>query len=272
VLSRVSPGHVAPLLQPEQEDLLVILVEATRNLLPGQREQFMFLPTAGDSNSLCHPGLPGGEISAYDGDLDVLSNEGLINRTWGGRSGDWYFDVTPRGFAVYEAIKRRAGAPVRQIEEELTRYLDAEVFQERYPEAYRKWSEATEKLWSSEPEQQLTTIGHLCREAIQEFATALVERHKPREVDQDKAHDIARVTAVLDQHATKFGTRVSSFLDALVAYWRTVSGLVQRQEHGRQKEDRPLVCEDGRRVVFQTAIVMFEIDRALERGRSAATP
>jgi hypothetical protein len=38
---------------------------------------------------------------------------------------------------------------------------------------------------------------------------------------------------------------------------------VQRQEHGAQKEGRPLVWEDGRRVVFQTAIVMFELDRAL---------
>lgn len=48
-------------------------------------------------------------------------------------------------------------------------------------------------------------------------------------------------------------------LDALVVYWGTVSDLIQRQEHGAQKEGEALRWEDGRRVVFQTAVVMFEI-------------
>jgi hypothetical protein len=56
---------------------------------------------------------------------------------------------------------------------------------------------------------------------------------------------------------------VPLFLDALIAYWRAVSNLVQRQEHGVQKAGSQLVFEDGRRVIFQTAIVMFEVDRAL---------
>jgi hypothetical protein len=250
------------LLLPEQEDLLISLVEATRNLPRGLREQFMFLPTAGDSNDLCHPGLPGGAVSASEGDLNVLSMEQLINVIRRGASGDWYFDVSPRGFKVYEGIKRRSGAPARQIEEGIMRYLDAAVFQQRYPEAHRKWSEAAEKLWSSDSEQQLTTIGHLCREAMQAFATALIEQHTPPTVDEDKAHDKARVMAVLKQHAARLGSATRPFLEALLAYWATVSDLVQRQEHGSQKEGRPLVWEDGRRVVFQTAVVMFEIDRA----------
>jgi hypothetical protein len=45
--------------------------------------------------------------------------------------------------------------------------------------------------------------------------------------------------------------------------YATVSDLVQRQEHAGQREGEPLVWEDGRRIVFQTAIVMFEIDRSL---------
>jgi len=249
------------LLQPEQEELLVALVEATRNLPRGQRERFMFAPTL-DSSTIQHPGLPGREVPAYGGDIDILSNEGLLNVTWGQHTR--FFDVTPRGFAVYEVIKQRSGVPVRQLEEDLMRYLDGEVFAKAYPEAHRKWSEAAEKLWSSDSEQQLTTIGHLCRESMQEFATALVERHKPQGVDQDKAHDIARVRAVLSQYQARLGTSVASFLDALLTHWRAVSSLVQRQEHGAQKEGHSLVWEDGRRVVFQTAVVMFEIDRALE--------
>jgi hypothetical protein len=74
---------------------------------------------------------------------------------------------------------------------------------------------------------------------------------------------VARIRSVLQQHAAKLGTTAAPFLDALLVYWGTVSDLVQRQEHGAQKEGRPLVWEDGRRVVFQTAIVMFEVDRTL---------
>jgi hypothetical protein len=251
------------LLRPEQEELLVTLVEAERNLPRGEREQFMYFPTLVEP-SLAHPGLPGREIPVYIGDLDALSSAGLLRETWT-PSSVRLLDITPTGVAVYEAIKQRSSAPVEQLEEELRRYLDADVFQKRYPRAYRKWLEATDKLWSSDSEEQLNTVGHLCREAIQEFATALVERHKPSEVDKDKAHDINKIQAVLDQNAARLGTRVSDFLEALLNYWRAVSRLVQRQVHGSQKEDRPLVLEDGRRVVFQTAVVMYEVDRALER-------
>jgi hypothetical protein len=251
------------LLRPEQEDLLVTLVEAERNVPRDQREQFIYFPSMGDP-SLAHPGLPGREVSVYLGDLDVLSNAGLLNETRT-RSGTRHFDIAPAGFAMYEEIKRRSGAPLEQFEEDMTHYLEADIFQKRYPRAYRKWAEATEKLSSSDSEEQFNTVGYLCREAIQEFATALVERHKPSEVDKDKAHDINRIQAVLDKNAARLGTRVSDFLEALLSYWRTVSRLVQRQVHGSQKEDRPLVLEDGRRVVFQTAVVMYEVDRALER-------
>jgi hypothetical protein len=48
-----------------------------------------------------------------------------------------------------------------------------------------------------------------------------------------------------------------------VDYWGTVSDLVQRQEHGAQKQGAELTWEDARRVVFQTAIVMYEVSRAL---------
>src|SRR5262249_39946694 len=132
--------------------------------------------------------------------------------------------------------------------------------------AYKKWLEAERLLWASDAQPQLTTIGHLCREAMQEFATALVERHQPPNVDADKAHDVARIKAVLDHRGAALGTTLKPFLKALLAYWGTVSDLVQRQVHGGQREEKPLIWEDGRRVVFQAAVVMFEIDRALAHG------
>jgi hypothetical protein len=131
--------------------------------------------------------------------------------------------------------------------------------------AYQKWLQAESILWSSDSEQQLTSIGHLCREALQEFATALVDHYQPPNVDSDKAHTVARLKAILNLSRDQLVSTEKPFLDALVAYWGTVSDIIQRQEHGGQKEGRPLVWEDARRVVFQTAILMFEIDNSLLR-------
>jgi hypothetical protein len=250
------------LLEGEQEDLLKALVEATRNTPRDQRQKFLYLKTTGP-DFIRHPGLPGQNLPVYEGDLDVLEQEGLLNVTYSGRLNARSFDVSPLGFRVYEEIQRRSGAPAQQVEEELMRYLDADAFQGAHPVAHRKWTEAAERLSASDSQQQLTTIGHLCREAMQAFATGLVDHHQPPDVDTDKAHDVARIRSVLQQHTAKLGTTAAAFLGALLAYWGTVSDLVQRQEHGAQKEGRPLVWEDGRRVVFQTAVVMFEVDRAL---------
>ena len=102
---------------------------------------------------------------------------------------------------------------------------------------------------------------------MQEFATALVNQYQPPNAGPDKAHTVARIRAVLKLRGDQLGETEKSFLDAILAYWGTVSDLVQRQEHGAQKEGETLVWEDGRRVVFQTALVMFEIDSALSRVR-----
>jgi hypothetical protein len=187
-----------PLLS-EQQDLLAKLVEASRNVPAAEREQFIYAPTFGNSE-VQHPGLPATRLPAYAGDLDVLEGEGLLNVAHR-QHGTRLFDVTPRGFQVYEELRRHADTPHRQVEGDLMRYLDSDAFQRSYPEAYRKWSQAAELLWGSDSEQQLTMVGHLCREAMQEFATALVDRHQPPGVDTDKARDVARIRAVLDQHS-----------------------------------------------------------------------
>jgi hypothetical protein len=253
-------ARVGLTLEPEQEDLLKAMVEASRNVPRDKREEFHHL-TDGDGSSIMHPGLPGRQLRVHDGDIGILEDQGLLLMTGSGR---WHrsYVVTPLGFRLYEELQDRSSAPMQQIEETLIRYLDSDAFQRSYPEAYRKWVEAAERLWKSDSQHQLTTIGHLCREAIQEFATALVERHQPPGADPDKAHDINRIQAVVDQRRSQLST-TSALLDSVVLYWRAVSGLVQRQEHGAQKEGRPLVWEDARRVVFQTAVVMFEIDHTL---------
>ena len=143
-------------------------------------------------------------------------------------------------------------------------YLDQPAFALRNPAAYDRWRRAANILWSEHPEGQLSEIGHYCRESMQEFAEVLA-RGLPVMDQTDKTQTISRVRAAIDNASTGLGSRVTQMLKALVDYWRAVSELAQRQEHAAQREGEPLSWEDARRVVFQTALVMYELDRALRR-------
>lgn len=248
------------MLEPEQEELLSTLVEITRNTPRKDRGAFMVeLMSQGDI--LVSPG-GGPRPEIYYGDVEILASKGLVNMRFGDL-GTPNFDVTPEGFEYYRIMKERSGKPMEQIEDEVTKYLEAHDFQQRYPKAYAKWSEAAAKLWAGDSQNQLTTIGHLCREAVQEFATALVEKFEPPDAPSDKARDQSRIRAVLAHVRDQLGSREVPLLEAMIDYWNAVSRLIQRQEHGGQKQGDALRWEDGRRVVFQTAVVMFEIDRSV---------
>jgi hypothetical protein len=73
---------------------------------------------------------------------------------------------------------------------------------------------------------------------------------------------VARLRKIVEACQTGSPNK-EAFLLALIAYWGTVSDLVQRQEHGALKEGESLVWEDARCVVFQTCVVMFEISRGV---------
>lgn len=200
----------------------------------------------------------------YEGHLETLVSKGMLRGQYNNDA--FFFDVTPEGINYYQWLKQQAQDRVQQMETTVTSYFSADRFQKVYLGAYQKWAEAERLLWGSDSAQQLTTIGHLCREAIQEYATTLVERYHPSEVDADKAHDIARVRAVLNLRKDRFGEREREFLEALLTYWVRVSKLVQRQEHGTQPGGEAFIWDDARRVVFHTAIVMVEIDQSLSRS------
>lgn len=249
------------LLEPVQEELLMTLVEAARNVPLEQRSKFSVLRTLG-GDFLHHPSLAKRDRRIYLGDVEALAREGLLALRFTSR-GDPQFDITPSGFEYYEYLKKRTEDSVGRIETTMKNYLDAHQFQQKYSVAYQKWSSAEDLLWGTDTEQQLTTIGHLCREAVQEFTSVLIDHHKPANVTDDKTKTVARLRAILEAKSDQLGSKEKAFLEALLAYWGTVNDLIQRQKHGAQKEGERLVWEDARRVVFQTAIVMFEIDNAL---------
>jgi hypothetical protein len=247
------------ILQQEQEDLLKNMIEAVRNTPRDQRSRFILV-----DGGMVHSGLPGGFYDVHLGDLEVLTRYNLLSRTSNSRGAPVY-DVHPLGFQYYEHLQKRNGEPVDQIETEVRLYIDAHDFEHRHHLAYQKWHRAASRLWSSESDSDYTEIGHLCRDALMEFAEDLVNEFRPENAPADKQKTVDRIRSVLRQRKSVLGATEQPFLHALIAYWGTVWDLVQRQEHGGQKEGEPLVWEDARRVIFQTAIVMYEIDRALRR-------
>jgi hypothetical protein len=250
-----------PRLTSEQQSLLCLIVEASRAV---PREEFYF---SEGSNDIQHSGLPENH-EIFPSDLRALTNARLLDlqRRQQGMSA---FEPTALAFDVYGLLKQRQGEPVQRVEAEIRSFFDHGNFREAHPEAFKKWLQAEELLWRSDTAPQLTTIGHLAREAMQEFATSLMKRYGVPEGDTDKAKTINRVKRVLDSFQGELGTTEQDFLGALIEYWRALDKLVQRQEHGALREQESLTWPDARRVVFQLMVVMFEIESSLSSARSA---
>lgn len=258
------------LLEKEQGELLFVLVEASRNVPREKRHKFYAMEEFGSYQcKIKHEGLPNGEGRAYMGDIEALRDEGLLTLFKEDQE-MVQFDITPLGFRYYAYLKQRNGQPIQRIETQSKNYLNSELFQQKYPAAYQKWANAEALLWSTDSEQQLTMVGHLCRESLQEFANALVDQFQPPNVDPNKAHAVARVKVVLNMLFAPLGPTQKPFLDALLIYWGTVIDLIQRQEHGGQKEGNPLIWDDARRVVFQSVVVMLEISNSLEKTKGSS--
>jgi hypothetical protein len=261
---------MVPRLEPEQIDLLSQLVESDRSIPRDKRGSFILIQSFG-ADTIIHAEIPGPELVAHARDVRMLARYGFIvvNSADGSVS---EFDLTPEGIEFYEANKLEAGAGAASVEAELTRYLDSEDFSRRHAGALAKWRSAADALWASDSDRALTSIGHDCREAMQLFAAEIVGLYKPSGTLLNASKTVDRVRAVLAKAREKLGETEAEFLAALLAYWGTVSDLVQRQEHGALQEGEPLAWEDGRRLVFQTAIVMFELDRALVRALGTGGP
>lgn len=251
-------------LEREQEQLLKKLVEAHRNVSSENRQYFYVTSQQGSGNIACiqHNGFPSRSVSANLYDIDTLDKINFIELSQGSRH-TFNFRITPYGFKYYEDIKEKEGSSVRNVESEAREYIDDFDFKDRYEITYKKWIEADELLWQSDSNEKLTQIGHLCRESVQEFTEVLTHDLNLDETYPAKTKTIARLKLIIEHLSNKLGETGRQFLDSLLSYWRSINDLIQKQEHGAQKEGKQLIWEDGRRVVFQTLIVMYEIDRII---------
>jgi len=251
------------LLEDEQVQLLSVLVEASRNVPTEERQKFHAAQTLGQHLAfIIHQGMPKDFPGAYIGDIEILAQQGFLNLSYG-KYRSVNFDVTPIGFKYYEYIMNLIEEPTKRIETSINEYINSNYFRSKYSSAYKKWSEAEEKLWESETEKQLTVIGHLCRESIQLFVSTLITLKNPDNYDKEVSHTVSRLKSVINFNKENLGETELEFCLALISCWGSVSDLIQRQEHGAQKEGEKISWEDGRRIVFQTMIIMYEIDRSL---------
>ena len=253
-------GHVT--LEPEQEELLCKFVEAERRVPKEQRGTFIMVKLAHRGHFIYSPS--GIRFVGNPKDADILAKRGLIELSHYGGKGSPNYYVTPEGHQYYKEMKQSV-RPTEAVEKEIRGYLSSDDFKGAYSTAFQKWSDAEARLWEEESSKQFTTIGLLCREALQEFVDALVRKYKPPDVDSNRKHTVNRLCTVLEIHSSTLGSKEKQFLKKLLEYWKSVSELVQRQVHGAEKEGEPLTLEDARRVVFQTCIVMYEVDRSLKQ-------
>jgi len=247
--------------KPEQKDLFILIEEASRNVKRNERTKFLVAQSK-DGDTLLHPGVPRDKSEIYYGDIEILANEGLINLGFGSR-GSPIFDVTRISAKYYRYLKETVGEPIERIENSIMSYLKSEPFITKYKIAFEKWSMAQDLLWSADSQQQLTTIGHLCRESMQEFAEVLIGELNLQANYSDKSKIVARLKGVFIEKKKVLPSTIHPLLEALIVYWGCVIDIVQRQEHGATKEGEDLVWEDARRAVFNTLTVMFEIGNAI---------
>lgn len=247
-------------LEPEQKEVLRALVEASRGR---PREERTFQLISVDQGDFIAGVGAEGTLPALPDDIEELDSRDLVRIISRGQNLLTFY-VTTNGLNYDEASKRRGADPLGQVEGEFRSLLENGKFRAIYSVALERWGEAASLLWGADAQRELTTVGHKAREAMQAFATALVERHSPPDVDSRPARTVARVRAVLDMYRPRLSETHVALLDAMLAYWGTASDLVQRQEHGSEREGGSLKWEDGRRVVLQTAVVMLEVHRALE--------
>jgi hypothetical protein len=251
-------------LVPEQVQLLEAMVEAARTVpRTDQVFELISIQGFGERNPAS---ISGGGLSAsipvLADDVWNLAYAGLLT---GNPTNEHVarFTITADGFAYYESLRDRPSEPAAAVDDETRRYLDARAFRGRFPQAEARLRAAITLLWETSPAGNLTTVGHKLREAVQQFASELVEQHEPEGVDADPAHTNNRLRAVIEMHRESLGEKRSELLDALVGYQDAVNGVIQRLAHGDQKLGDPLTWNDARTAVFQTVNMMCEFDRIL---------
>lgn len=221
----VIPGVSA--LRPSQRALLDALCRA-QSAASGN---FLAVGTFGGT-FIRHDGLPEPLKDFAFSDLNELQAQGMIRLT--GKSGSsTRFEISNDGWKYWEAHQETG---VERIEAEVRRLLDPAANVGPYASAFARCKEAEAMLWQDrDGEHWVTEVGHVCREAMQAFAAAFCAE-QGQAVTSGPSNTVDRIRAGLDTLRERLPEAYAAFYDAVLAYWGTVSDLVQdwNTEPGRR--------------------------------------
>lgn len=253
-------------LTEEQMELLSSMVEAERRLPKGKRHEFSLIPEHGRF-TLAHPGFPNKDIQIHLPDLDWLFKNYFVNKSREDQYGTALY-VTPLGIKKYGLLKRLRTEPVENIERSIQKRLGSENFHNRNPIVQSCLERAEKSLWISTTKSEFTSIGHSCRDALQEFANSALTRSKATSYDPDISHFVNRLKTVLDSIDSHIGKTDKVYCNSLLTFLKDgVTPLVQRLEHGVQKKGEEVKFNDARRVVFAVMYLIYELDSMFELAR-----
>jgi len=253
------------ILEKEQQDLFRQITEIVKSVPRNERMSIHLIQTAIDYNIL----IPSKKFSCSEieevssGDIQSLINYGLLDYDKSCTSRSLLY-ITPIGFKYYEFLVSQIGDIVERIESHITNYLNLNAFEKKYPLTVNRIRAAEELLWKSDSMEKFTQIGHLCREAVQHFAEVLYRSNFGRDSSYPLNKTVIRLREIVEFKKENNSKSLTSFLDSLIVYWGELNDLVQKQEHGAEKElNEVLTWEESRRVLFQTLTLVYELDRSL---------
>ena len=260
-LEKVSMQKDFPILEVEQINLFCQIVDAHRNVIPSKRTDFIVTRDS-TSDSMLHPGFSNGWADVVIVDLRILDNSGLIKiYNSNNPHTEFSFTLTSLGFQYYEYIKDKSISPIERIQKETLNFINIPSFEQRYKNAFLKWKESEKLLWSTNTEINISTVGHLCREALQDFLDILISRHHLGKDYPQKDKTKGRVKALINNRKSTSSDTILKLLEKFYEFWDMLNELVQRQEHYGLKERETIVLEDAKRVVLYTVIIMQELDK-----------
>lgn len=262
-------------LHTDEEDLLLELAALHRATPTGQDRTLVLLEDhsikRGEQPPDCVVRRPGGgstPVRCYLSSFEGLIAAGYVRDTARLTSSVRRFNVTVAGLAAADQLRFERGH-VERIEASVRSLLDPGSFSDRYPEAWAQWSAAM-ALVDSDAVGAASAVGNHCRDAVTAFAPswcAAAGGGCDAPAEKQKKHVSAGLLAL----RPVLGDRSGNYLDALYKVWESLIDLVMRQSHARGKEGKDLDEEDNRMVAFHTGLVMFELDRALQRATDTPT-
>ncbi|HYX07558.1 MAG TPA: hypothetical protein VE912_12575, partial [Bacteroidales bacterium] len=102
-------------LEEEQKELFIEIVETVKKI-PRDERMKMFATKTGNGVWLTIPSRKSGVYNfqgIIDGDLDILVNKDLLNRSYTSRGNDEFY-IPPEGFEYYEWLMKEQGKPIER--------------------------------------------------------------------------------------------------------------------------------------------------------------